>query len=36
MKRILLAAFAVLFAASMAQAQTTKPKVTELGGAPDG
>ena len=35
MKRILLAAIAVLVAASTAQAQTTKPKVTDLGGAPE-
>jgi hypothetical protein len=35
MKRILLAAIAVLFAASAAQAQTIKPKVTELGGTPE-
>jgi hypothetical protein len=35
MKRILLAVSAVLFAASMAQAQTTKPKVTDLGGTPE-
>ena len=35
MKRVLLAAIAVLFAASVAQAQTTKPKVTDLGGAPE-
>ena len=34
MKRIVLAALAALFAASVAQAQTSKPKVTELGGAP--
>ena len=34
MKRILLAAIAVWFAASAAQAQTTKPKVTDLGGPP--
>jgi hypothetical protein len=34
MKRILLAAVAVLFATGAAQAQTTRPKVTDLGGAP--
>src|SRR5476651_2887405 len=34
MKRILLAAIATLFAASIAQAQTTKLKVTDLGEAP--
>ena len=34
MKRILLAAITVLFATSVAHAQTTKPKVTDLGGAP--
>jgi len=35
MKRILLVAMAALFAVSGAQAQTTKPKVIELGGAPE-
>ncbi|MEI6203055.1 MAG: hypothetical protein WCP68_13995 [Enhydrobacter sp.] len=35
MKRILLAAFSLLLAASTAQAQTTKPKVTDLGGSPE-
>src|SRR5471030_243305 len=34
MKRILLAAIAVLFSASAVQAQTTTPKVTDLGEAP--
>jgi hypothetical protein len=34
MKRILLAAVAVLFATGAAQAQTTRPKVTDLAGAP--
>ena len=34
MKCILLVAIATLFAASIAQAQTTKPKVTDLGGTP--
>ncbi len=35
MKRILLAAFAAVLVAATAQAQTTKPKVTDLGGAPE-
>lgn len=35
MKRILLAALAALFVASPSLAQTTKPKVTDLGGAPE-
>jgi len=34
MKRILLVAMAALFTVSGAQAQTTKPKVTDLGGPP--
>jgi hypothetical protein len=35
MKRILLAVFAAVLATATAQAQTTKPKVTDLGGTPE-
>jgi hypothetical protein len=35
MKRILMAIVAAAFAATTVQAQTTKPKVTDLGGAPE-